>query len=157
MTTLAVKSSREYKIKKVGDYCFSPKDRLFLDTNVWLSVFGRQKSLSENKKFYSEIVDRIIKADSKIFLNAVVVSEFINACARKKFYLIAERIKKLQKEKKFKNSKTMKRVQQLKEFKNFRRHKCFQMIASDVRYMLKYGRFVNDELSESEVNRMMDN
>ena len=108
--TVAVKSRREYKATKVGDYCFTSKDHLFLDTNVWLSVFGWQKSLSENKKFYSDIVDRIIKADSKIFINAVVVSEFINVCARKKFYLIAERIKKLQKEKKFKDSKTMKRV-----------------------------------------------
>ena len=89
--------SADRHVSRVDGYHFTQKDCLFLDTNVWLSVFFRQKPLSKDEMFYSEIFSRILKANCKVYLDTIIISEFINVSTKKKHRLVLERIKKLKK------------------------------------------------------------
>ena len=157
--TLDEMSSTDRHVSRVDSYSFTKKDCLFLDTNVWLSVFFRQKPLSKDEKFYSEIFDRILKANCRLYLDTVIISEFINVSTKKKHRLVYERIKKIKKDGKFKDSSTMKRIVKLTEFKNFRRHKCFKTVASeiamDVKRMLRHCTLINHNFSEEQIHTMV--
>lgn len=157
--TLDEISSPDSHVSMVGSYNFTQKDCLFLDTNVWLSVFFRQKPLSKDEKFYSEIFSRILKANCRVYLDTIIVSEFINVSTKKKHRLVSERIKKLKKEGKCKSSSTMKRIKKLIKFKNFRKHKCFKIVASeiamDVKRMLRHCTLINHNFSEEQIHTMV--
>ena len=86
--------STDRHVSRVDSYRFTKKDCLFLDTNAWLSVFFRQKPLSKDEMFYSEIFSRILKANCMVYLDKIIISEFINASTKKKHRLVSERIKK---------------------------------------------------------------
>ena len=66
----------------IRSYVFSEKDHLFLDANVWLSVYGPQVSRRKGWDIYSAAWRDILKAKSKVFIDLLVLSEFINRFAR---------------------------------------------------------------------------
>ncbi len=71
------------RINDVRLYSFSNDDRLFLDANIWLSVYG---PLAYNRRrrarYYSKALRDIRNSDCEVFLDALVLSEFINNMAR---------------------------------------------------------------------------
>ena len=100
------------EIISIDDYEFKSGEALFFDTNIWFVMYGPQtynKPAYQNK--YSSAYRRILEAKCEIFINILVVSEFINTYAR-----IAYR----QHQKKFKS------------FKEFRNSKYFAHVASDI-------------------------
>lgn len=82
------------QIRNVENYAFSAQDRLFLDTNVLLWMYGRQlpaKAKDETKedarcnKLYTD-ADKMIRAKkSAVYFNTVVISEFATVSMRKRF------------------------------------------------------------------------
>jgi predicted nucleic acid-binding protein len=70
------------KIERIQAHVFLRQERFFLDANVWLSVYGPVVRRSTRSAIYSSALASIRNAGCLIFLDVLVVSEFINAFAR---------------------------------------------------------------------------
>lgn len=71
----------------IGHYQFSAEDRLFFDTNIWVSLFNcrsdpDKQENSTHVKIYNGAFARVQKANSQVFTHPFVVSEFINRMVR---------------------------------------------------------------------------
>ena len=71
-----------HKAERVSRYGFTSQDNLFLDANIWLYLYGPQPPTSYWVKVYSEVFDRILEAESNVYIDVLVVSEFLNRWAR---------------------------------------------------------------------------
>ena len=100
-----------HKAFEVRHYNFTPQDKLFLDANIWFYLYGPQKPGNRWARIYSTTFNRILNAKSRIYIDVLVVSEFINTYARQKKELVASHIK---------------------SFKAFRNSSYFKPIASDI-------------------------
>ena len=70
------------KIAAVGQHNFTCQDKLFLDANIWMYLYGPpQNRRSSEVRTYSKAFKNILKASSQIYIDVLVVSEFINAYA----------------------------------------------------------------------------
>ena len=100
-----------YKAMEVCYHNFTSKDKLFLDANIWLHLFSPREPGDRWKQIYSEVFERILKANSRIYIDVLVVSEFINAYARTKWRVTALHIR---------------------SFKDFRSSTGFKPVAEDI-------------------------
>ncbi len=76
--------------QEVSRYTFSAKDELFLDANIWLFLYGPQQPRPRSYiKTYSNAYKRILSAKSRIYVDVLIVSEFINRYARLQQNLVA--------------------------------------------------------------------
>lgn len=94
----------------VEKYRFKSQDKLFLDTNIWFYLYAPQNPNSYWVNIYSKAFGRILAAKSCIYIDILVVCEFINAYARLKWHTNASHI----------------------EFKTFRNSKDFKPIAQEI-------------------------
>lgn len=128
-----------HSVSNIRSYDFSSKDELLLDTNVWLSVYGPQKPGDSKVADYSQALARILSAQSRIYIDVLIVSEFINTYARLKWKLVAPHIK---------------------EFKLFRKSADFkpvaQDIAADVRRVLQHCKRVESGFESLAVDAVID-
>jgi len=69
-------------VSAVANYNFNSEDELFLDTNVWIFVYGPQKPGNPKVETYSQAFAKILMAQCRIYIDVLIVSEFINTCAR---------------------------------------------------------------------------
>jgi len=99
------------KAISVENYHFTPQDELLLDTNIWLFVYGPQKPGNKKVATYSRALARILDAHSRIYIDVLIVSEFINAYARLKWNV---------------------RGKPHGNFKQFRKSRDFKPIARDI-------------------------
>lgn len=75
------------------NYSFGPRDNLFFDANIWMFLYGpqRQDNFPGNRmSIYSSAFNRILKAQSRIYIDVLIVSEFINTYARRKWDIFKE-------------------------------------------------------------------
>ncbi len=99
------------KAEAVNQYNFQSSDQLLLDTNIWLFLYGPQSPKNNPKVgIYSQAFNKILQAKSHIYIDALIVSEFINRYARIRQDLISSKV----------------------SFKRFRQSPEFQAIASDI-------------------------
>jgi predicted nucleic acid-binding protein len=63
-----------------------------LDANIWLYLFGPQKPGAYWVNIYSKVFSNILSAKSQIYIDALVVSEFINRYARVKQKVVAPQL-----------------------------------------------------------------
>jgi len=105
----------------VANYNFKSEDRLFVDTNVWLFVYGPQKPRDARVATYSQALKRILDAQCRIYIDVLIVSEFINTYARLKWYVMG------------KPHANFKQFRKSADFKHMA-----QDIAADVRRVLKH-------------------
>lgn len=62
---------------------FAETDKLFFDTNIWLSLYGPQGAPNDPRtQIYSNALAKAMRAKSQIWVDVLVVSEFINRFAR---------------------------------------------------------------------------
>ena len=73
------------KAGEIRHYNFTPQDKLFLDTNIWLYLYGPPKPRSYWRSIYASVFNRMLRVKSRIYIDVLVVSEFINAYARLKW------------------------------------------------------------------------
>ena len=69
----------------IGRYQFSPDDRLFFDTNIWITLFDCRTDLNRREspdKIYAGALKRALTAKSQLFIHPFVVSEFVNRMVR---------------------------------------------------------------------------
>ena len=69
-------------IADIRGHRFRQNDRLFIDANVWLDVYGPVGYQRATAKAYSRAVRDIRSSGCEVFLDALVLSEFINRFAR---------------------------------------------------------------------------
>jgi predicted nucleic acid-binding protein len=111
----------KHKAVEVRGYNFTCQDRLFLDANIWLYMYAPQKPGAYWVAVYSTVFNRILKAQSQIYIDVLVLSEFINRYARMKWELVKSNFD---------------------EFRKFRNSPCFkpaaQGIAADAKRVLQH-------------------
>ena len=78
-------TTMRYKAGEVRHYNFTAQDKLFLDANIWLYLYGPPRPRSYWRSIYASVFNRILRAKSRIYIDVFVVSEFINAYARLKW------------------------------------------------------------------------
>ncbi len=107
------------KAVDVEDYHFQSEDKLFFDTNIWLLIYGPQEQKNTKKmEIYSSAFRRILEAQSRIYIDVLIVSEFINTYARLQWNIL-------------------KRIGEISEisrerFKNFRDSSDFKPVAQEI-------------------------
>jgi len=70
-------------IRRLSTYRFRETDRLLFDANIWLFLYSPQYGPNDNRvRIYSAALKRVLAASSPIFIDALVLSEFINTWAR---------------------------------------------------------------------------
>jgi len=97
-------------VADISQYIFSAADRLMFDTNIWLLIYGPQSPTDPRAALYSAALRKILEAKSRIYIDLVVLSEFVNMYARMRQRLIAPQGK----------------------FKDFRKSADFQVVAQDI-------------------------
>lgn len=109
-----------------------------MDANIWLYVYGPQRPNDKQAAIYSQVLRHILDARSCIYIDVLVISEFINAYARRKW--------KLDKP-------------ESEQFKNFRDSTDFkpvaQAIADDVRRVMSHCSRIEDDFVEMEVDTLL--
>ncbi len=78
----------KYKAVEVRNFNFISQHKLFLDANIWFYIFGPQQAKYQRNRWmtiYSEVFKRILKGKSQIYIDVLVVSEFINRYAKVKY------------------------------------------------------------------------
>ena len=78
-------TTMRYKASEIRHYNFTAEDKLFLDANIWLYLYGPPKLRSYWSPIYASVFNRMVRAKSRIYIDVLVVSEFINAYARLKW------------------------------------------------------------------------
>lgn len=63
-------------------YGFSGSDQILIDANVWLYLFGPKPPNSAPARSYSAVLKALQGAKTLIFLDVLVLSEFVNRFAR---------------------------------------------------------------------------
>jgi len=98
----------------VEHYQYSGKESLLFDANVWLFIFGPQYSPKDPKvSGYSLGLKRILAAKATVFIDVLILSEFINAWARFTYNTIPSH-------------------QKPRTFKMFRKNPSFQPVAQNI-------------------------
>jgi predicted nucleic acid-binding protein len=129
------------RAKDIKNYVFEPTDELLLDANIWLSVYGPSKPNDWRAKVYSRALDKMLKAKSRIYIDVLIVSEFINRYARIKFSI------------QFPPDRPR------PSFKQFRQSAAFKPIArdvaADIRQVLKYCTRVESGFAALDINALI--
>ena len=98
----------------VDQYNYSGKESLLFDANVWLFIFGPQYSRTDARvKRYSLGLKNILTAKASVFIDVLILSEFINSWARFAYKIIPA-------------------DQKPQDFKVFRKSPLFQTVAQDI-------------------------
>lgn len=74
-----------HKAEEISTYDFKSSEALLLDANIWLFVYGPQKPNDKRVIVYSEALKNILAVKSCIYIDVLIVSEFVNRYARIKW------------------------------------------------------------------------
>jgi predicted nucleic acid-binding protein len=69
----------------VTKYVFDSATRYFLDTNIWFLVYGPATPGDPRAATYSDALKRLRASRAPVLIDAVVISELVNAWARFEF------------------------------------------------------------------------
>lgn len=70
----------------ISRHAFTGKERLLFDANVWLSIYGPDPTRRKRSATYQAAFRRMRQARSELFLDVLILSEFINRCARMEYH-----------------------------------------------------------------------
>jgi predicted nucleic acid-binding protein len=100
--------------EEIDKYAFTANDELLFDANVWFFVYGPHRPGDPKATIYSGALKSILSAQSRVYIDVLIVSEFINRCARLKHNLLRRR------------------PGVPRDFKQFRGTSAFRAIAADI-------------------------
>ena len=109
-----------------------------LDTNIWLLVYVPQKPGDSRVAVYSNALRNILAAQSRIYIDVLIASEFITQYARLKHQLIAPKVK----------------------FKDFRKSQDFKPVAHDIaadfKRVLKHCTRIEDSFESLAIDALIN-
>lgn len=126
------------KVSAVNAYHFTSKDELFLDTNIWLFVYGPQRPRDKKVAIYSQAFAKILAAQCRIYIDVLIVSEFINTYSRLKWNIMG---KPKENFKQFRNSQGFKPIA--------------QDIAADIRCVLSHCERVESSFESLDIDGLI--
>lgn len=100
--------------EEISQYAFKADDELLLDANVWFFLYGPHRPGDLRAAAYSGALARILAAKSRIYVDVLIISEFINRYARLRYNILQNR------------------PGVPKDFKRFRSTPAFKSIAIDI-------------------------
>lgn len=126
------------KVHSIDEYDFPEGKGYFFDTNIWLYIYGPIGWPDPRSDAYSKALKEILNSDGTIYINCMIISEFINAFARIEF----------------------KQQTDFTRFKDFRNSLAFRAIAQDIAYnvrkILKSTLACDPELQAIDLPEVMD-
>lgn len=66
------------EIYNLSEYKFSRDEGVFFDTNVWINLHFPHPNSKKRASSYSRAFQKILSARSRIFIDVIVLSEFVN-------------------------------------------------------------------------------
>lgn len=121
---------------------------IFLDTNIWIYLFGSFSNSQEsivNK--YSRVFKYLVQSDNRLYTDITVLSEFINRCQRHKFGIYKENNNK---GKRFDFKKDYKKTGDFKE--------TLQQLSSTVKNkILKRTSVANPQYEKKDIEDLIGN
>ncbi len=128
-------------VRRLSTYHFHETDRLLFDANVWLFLYSPQYAPSDSRvRVYSAALKKALAAHCQIFIDALVLSEFINAWARFMYNKLPASIKP-------------------KDFKTYRNSPAFRPVAKDIadacRRILRFATRVESEFASLNINDVL--
>lgn len=128
------------KAVNIESYDFQASDQLLFDTNIWIYILVPQSPKNRYAKIYSDKLNQIITAQSSIYIDALILSEFINRSSRLSF-----------------NSFPSNQFKDFKEFRNSSYFKPFAVnIAADIRRILSFSSRIESGFNELAVDDLID-
>jgi predicted nucleic acid-binding protein len=76
------------KAHDVASWRFSPQDMILPDANFWINVFGPAATCAQpprRVRTYSTAFREMLKSKTGLFIDVLVLSEFVNTLARQEF------------------------------------------------------------------------
>nr|VFK40327.1 MAG: PIN domain [Candidatus Kentron sp. SD]VFK45982.1 MAG: PIN domain [Candidatus Kentron sp. SD] len=127
-----------HSVSALAGYDFSERDRLLLDTNVWLFVHGPRKPVSDSRvEIYSHAFAGMLEAGCHIHTGILILSEFVNAYAKVRCNLA--------------------KVGNLKEFHASPAFKpAARDIAADAKRVLDHCEWIENEFAELNVGAIIN-
>jgi predicted nucleic acid-binding protein len=126
------------KVHSIDNYDFSEGKGYFFDTNIWLYIYGPIGWPDQRSDAYSKALKAIRHSDGTIYINCMIISEFINAFSRIEF----------------------KQQTDFTRFKEFRNSLAFRAIAQEIAYnvrkILKSTLACDPELTVIDLPEIMD-
>jgi len=124
----------------IGSYTFTQTDELLIDANVWLYIHGPQVQGDWKSKNYSNALANILQAKCNIFIDVLILSEFINRYSRLK----------CTQEKGSSDPATFKSYRQSSDFKTVAKD-----IADAVRRIFKHSKCIESGLTSIDINNLL--
>jgi predicted nucleic acid-binding protein len=126
------------KVHSIESYDFPEGKSYFFDTNIWLYIYGPIGWPDERSDVYSRALKEIRNSEGTIYINCMIISEFINAFSRIEF-------------------KQQSDFTRYKEFRNSLSYRAIaQEIAYNVRKILKNTLTCDPELQVIDLPGVMD-
>lgn len=127
-------------VRRLSRYPFSASDRLLLDTNVWLHLHGPLPFSSDPRaKVYSSAFKSILERKCKIFIDVLVLSEFVNVIARHRYNALPPASKP-------------------RDFKAYRNSAAFKAVGKEItevcRRMSSESQYIATDLSSFDVEKL---
>ena len=73
----------------IETYTFAADDKLLLDANIWLYIYGPQGDPADHRtRVYSAALANILAVKSHIYLDVLILSEFINRYAHLRYDIL---------------------------------------------------------------------
>jgi predicted nucleic acid-binding protein len=127
---------------EISVYAFKADDELLIDTNIWLFIYGLSKPSDARSATYSKALSEMLAASCRIYMDVLVLSEYINAYARFRHNLL-------------KGSAGVDNV-----FKSFRKSTSFNAIAvdiaGDVRQIMKHCERIEGDFPSIGIDALID-
>jgi len=124
-------------ISDITSYNFAQTDVLLIDANVWLYIHGPQTQRDYKSRSYSNALAKILKAKCSIFLDVLILSEFINRYSRLKCNLQKGQ----------------------SDFKSYRKSPFFKLVAKEVadavRRILKHCKCIESGFTSVDMNNLL--
>lgn len=102
-------------VHSIDNYSFPADKGYFFDTNIWLYIYGPIGWPDEKSDVYSKVLKEIRNSKGTIYINCMIISEFINTFSRIEF----------------------KQQSEFTRFKDFRGSLKYRAIAQDIAYNIK--------------------
>jgi predicted nucleic acid-binding protein len=126
------------KVHSIESYDFPEDKSYFFDTNIWLYIYGPIGWPDERSDVYSRALKGIKNSNGTIYINCLIISEFINAFSRIEF----------------------KQQSDFTRYKEFRNSLAYRAIAQDIAYnvrkILKNTLTCDPELQAIDLPAVMD-
>ena len=124
-------------IHDINSYNFEKTDALFIDANIWLYIYGPQVQGDNKSRNYSNVLREILRTECSIFIDVLILSEFINRYSRLKFNLEGRS----------------------PDFKSYRQSSAFKPVAKDiadaVRRILKHCECLESGLTSIDIDTLL--